>query len=213
MPEVIRIDPQNPEQTLIDRAVNILKEGGVIAYPTETFYGLGAHAGIRDAVERIFLIKQRPFTNPVALILGDEEEIGNFVTEVTPASRRLIQAFWPGALTLLFHASSLIIPDLTAGTGAIGIRVSSHPIASALAKTLSFPITATSANISGEGECSIAAEVSHSLGDRIDAIIDGGRTWGGLGSTIFDMTADPPVILREGALPASLIFTILGKSE
>lgn len=213
MPEVIRIDPQNPEQTLIDRAVDILKAGGVIAYPTETFYGLGAHAGIHDAVERIFLIKQRPFTNPVALILGNEEEIGSFVTGVTPASRRLMQAFWPGALTLVLHASSLIIPRLTAGTGAIGIRVSSHPIASVLAKTLSFPITATSANISGEGECSTAAEVSHSLGDRIDAIIDGGRTRGGVGSTILDMTADPPVILREGTLPSPLIFAIMGKPE
>lgn len=209
MPEIIKIDPDNPEQTLIDRAVEILKAGGVITYPTETFYGLGAHAGVRDAVERIFLIKQRPFTNPVALILGDEEEIGSFVTEVTPPSRRLMQAFWPGALTLVFHASSLIVPRLTAGTGTIGIRVSSHPIASALAKALSFPITATSANITGEGECSTAAEVSHSLGDRIDAIIDGGRTWGGVGSTILDMTADPPVILREGAIPASLIFAAL----
>ena len=210
-PEIIKIDPENPEQTLIDRAVAILKAGGVIAYPTETFYGLGAHAGNAGAVERIFLIKQRPFTNPVALILADEGEVGNFVTEVAPASRRLMRAFWPGALTLIFPASSIIIPALTAGTGAIGIRVSSHPIAFALAKNLSFPVTATSANISGKSECLTAAEASHSLGDRIDAIIDGRRTRGGAGSTIVDMTVDPPAILREGAIPASLILATLGR--
>jgi L-threonylcarbamoyladenylate synthase len=211
MPEIIKIDPEYPDQTLIDKAVKLLKEGGVIAYPTETFYGLGAHAGNAGAVERVFLIKQRPFTNPLALILGDEEDLDRLVMDIPPASHKLMEVFWPGALTLVFHASSRIIPGLTAGTGTIGIRVSSHPIASALAKALSFPITATSANISGKGECSTAAEISQNLGDKIDAIIDGGRTRGGMGSTILDMTSDPPAIIREGAIPASLILATLGK--
>lgn len=210
MSEIIKINPKIPEQALVNRAVDILKAGGVIAYPTETYYGLGAHAGISSAVERIFLIKQRPFTNPVALILGDEQEIGKFAEEVTPVSRKLMQSFWPGALTLVFHPTSLVIQRLTADTGTIGVRVSSHPIASILAKTLSFPITATSANISGKGECSAAAEVYLSLGDSIDAIIDGGNTEGNAGSTVLDMTVDPPVILREGVIPASLILAVLG---
>jgi len=209
MPEIIRIDPDHPEQALIGRAVKILREGGVIAYPTETFYGLGAHAGLAGAVERIFLVKDRPFTNPLSLIAGDEESADKLTVDVPPAARSLMQAFWPGALTLVFHASARIIPRLTAGTGTIGIRVSGHPIAAAIAKALSFPITATSANISGEGECSTAAQVVQSLGDRIDAVIDGGRTTGGTGSTVLDMTTDPPVILREGAIPASLIYALL----
>jgi L-threonylcarbamoyladenylate synthase len=209
MPEIIKINPDRPEQALIDRAVEILKGGGVIAYPTETFYGLGAHAGIQEAVERIFLIKGRAFTNPVALILGDGTEIGRLVVEAPPAAYRLMQAFWPGALTIVFKASPLIIPRLTAGTGKIGIRVSSHPIASILAKTLSFPLTATSANISGAKECSTAGEVVQSLGDRVDAVIDGGKTAGETGSTVLDITVKPPLILREGAVPSPLILAIL----
>ena len=211
MPEVIRIDPGNPEQALIDRAVEILRGGGVIAYPTETFYGLGAHAGNAEAVEKIFIIKGRPFANPIALIMGNEENMEELVREVSPASRRLMEAFWPGALTLVFNASSRILPPLTAGAGTIGIRVSSHPIASAIAKTLHFPITATSANLSGEGECSTAEEVAERLEEKIDAIIDGGGTRGGVGSTILNVTTDPPVIIREGTIPASSIYALLGK--
>jgi L-threonylcarbamoyladenylate synthase len=211
MPETIKINPENPEQALIERAVGILKSGGVIAYPTETFYGLGADAGNAEAVEKIFLIKRRPLSKPLTLILGDKETLVDLVTEISPASRRLMQAFWPGALTLIFHASPCIIPCLTAGTGTIGIRVSSHPVARALAKTLRFPITATSANLSGEGECSSAAQVRKRLGDRIDAIVDGGKTEGGVGSTILDMTSAQPAILREGTIPASRLTAILEK--
>jgi len=210
-PEVIKIDPGNPEQALIDRAVEILRGGGVIAYPTETFYGLGAHAGNAEAVEKIFIIKGRPFAKPIALIMGNEENMEELVREVSPASRRLMEAFWPGALTLVFNASSRILPPLTAETGTIGIRISSHPIASAIAKTLHFPITATSANLSGEGECSTAEEVAERLDEKIDAIIDGGAARGGVGSTVLNMTIDPPVIIREGAIPASSIYALLGK--
>lgn len=210
-PEIIKIDADHPDQALIERAVTILKEGGVIAYPTETFYGLGAHAGNAGAVERIFIIKDRSFRNPIALIMGKYENLAELVKEVPPAANKLMEVFWPGALTLVFHASDRIIPRLTAGTGTIGIRVSSHPIASALAKTLAFPITATSANISGAGECSTAKEVLDRLGEKIDALIDGGRTRGGVGSTVLDMTTDPPAMLREGVIPGPLIYPLLGK--
>lgn len=208
-PEIIKIDADHPDQALIERAVTILKEGGVIAYPTETFYGLGAHAGNAGAVERIFIIKGRSFSNPIALIMGSDENLAELVQEVPPVANKLMEVFWPGALTLVFHASSRIIPRLTAGTGTIGIRVSSHPIASAIAKTLSFPITATSANISGAGECSTAREVNDAIGERVDAIIDGGRTQGGAGSTILTMATDPPEILRKGTISASLISAVL----
>ncbi len=213
MPEIIKVNPVKPEQALIDKAVDILKAGGVIAYPTETFYGLGAHAGIQEAVERIFFIKGRAFANPVALILGDGAEIDRLVVETPPAAHRLMQAFWPGALTIVFKASPLIIPRLTAGTGRIGIRVSSHPIASALAKTLFFPVTATSANVTGEKECSTAGEVVQCLGNLVDAVIDGGITMGKSGSTVLDVTVRPPQVLREGAVSASLILAILKNNQ
>jgi len=120
--------------------------------------------------------------------------------------------FWPGGLTILFDASQNVPQRLTAGTGKIGIRLSSNIIATSLAKTLSRAITATSANLSGEKECSSVDDVMDSLGDRVDAIIDGGQTPGGLGSTIVDVTIDPPIIIRKGVLPSSLILDILRKT-
>lgn len=210
-PEIIKIVADHPDPALISRAATILKEGGVIAYPTETFYGLGAHADDAAAVERIFAIKGRSFSNPISLIVGKDENLAELVREAPPAAEKLMQAFWPGALTLVFHASARINHRLTAGTGKIGIRVSSHPIAAALAKTLAFPITATSANLSGAAECSTAAEVMDRLGEKIAALIDGGRTPGGAGSTVLDMTTDPPAILREGVIPASAICAVIGK--
>jgi L-threonylcarbamoyladenylate synthase len=210
-PEIIKIDANHPDPALIASAVSILKEGGVIAYPTETFYALGAHAGNETAVERIFAIKGRSFSSPIALIVGKDENLAELIKEVPPTANKLMEVFWPGALTLVFQASDRIIPRLTAGTGKIGIRVSSHPIASALAQTLSFPITATSANLSGAGECSTAKEVIDRLGEKIDALIDGGRTRGGVGSTVLDMTTDPPAMLREGVIPGPLLYPSLQK--
>ena len=212
-PEIIRIDPVHPDQALIVRAAAILSAGGVIAYPTETFYGLGAQADQAGAVARIFAIKGRSFRNPVALIIGRNENLTELVKEAPPVAYKLTEAFWPGALTLVFQASDLIIPLLTAGTGRIGIRVSSHPIASALARTLSFPLTATSANLSGSEECSTAEEVLDRLGEKIDALIDGGRTPGGAGSTVLDVTENPPALLREGVIPMSSIHPLLGSND
>jgi L-threonylcarbamoyladenylate synthase len=212
-PEIFKIDADNPDPTLIAKAVTILKNGGVIAYPTETFYGLGANAGDAAAVERIFAIKGRSFSNPVSLIIGNDENLAELVQEVPPTAKILMQAFWPGALTLVFRASARINPRLTAGTGKIGIRVSSHPIAAALAKTLAFPITATSANLSGAPECSTAAEVMDRLGEKIAVLIDGGRTPGGVGSTVLDMATDPPAILREGVISGTSIYAVLGRLD
>lgn len=158
-----------------------------------------------DAIGKIFRIKGRAFTNPIALIAGDEDGIGALVAEIPVAAHRLMRAFWPGPLTLLFEASPQINPRLTAGTGKIGIRVSSHPIADCLANGLGGPITATSANLSGATECRTAAEILASLGDLVDLVVDGGPTPGGKGSTVLDITVDPPACLRNGAIDFSLI--------
>lgn len=209
-PKIILIDPLHPEPSLIAGAAAILRKGGVIAYPTETFYGLGVDAGNPDAVDRIFAIKGRLADTPIALIAGDEAgDINRFAVSVSTTARRLMQAFWPGPLTLLLTASTAVLPRLMAGTGRIGMRVSSHPIAAALAKALGRPITATSANFSGEEPCSTAAQVQESLGKELDAIIDGGPAWGEKGSTMLDMTVDPPVVIREGAVPAARIYDML----
>lgn len=205
MPQILKINPQQPEDALIRKAALILQAGGVVAFPTETFYGLAVDATNGDAIERIFQIKGRAFSSPIALIAGSNNGVCGLITEIPAVAQKLIQAFWPGPLTLLFAASPRISPRLTAGTGRIGIRVSSHPIADSLANRLGGPITATSANLSGAPECLTAPEVLATLGDRIDLIIDGGPAPGGKGSTFLDITVDPPACLREGAIPFSRI--------
>lgn len=211
MPAILKIDPRHPDISSIMAAVKILKNGGVIAFPTETFYGLGADAGNGMAVEKIYRIKGRNYKNPIPIIIGNTRDLTRFVEEIPETSRRFMERFWPGGLTIVFRASSNILPALTGGTGKIGIRFSSNIIASQLAKALSNPITATSANLSGTNECSLAIEVISCLNDKVDAVIDGGRTPGGLGSTIIDVTTDPPTILREGIIPSSLLVNTPGK--
>ncbi len=201
MREVLKIDRQRPDESLIAEASSILRAGGVVAYPTETFYGLGADGQIEDAIKKIFLIKGRNFKNPISVIIGNANDVRGLVEEIPEFALHLMEKFWPGALTIIFKASPDVSPLLTAGTGKIGIRLSSHPVATALANKLGHPITATSANLSGKHECTSADEVIQGIGDQIDAVMDGGQTPGGSGSTIIDVTTDPPVILREGIIP------------
>jgi L-threonylcarbamoyladenylate synthase len=208
MTTIIKIDPGRPEPDRITEAVAILKGGGVIAFPTETFYGLGADAGNERAVKQIFGIKGRDFRNPIPLIIGKKEDLSGLVEDIPALAETLMTRFWPGPLTLVFEASGRVNPGLTAGTGKIGIRISSHPVATALAEALGGPITATSANLSGKKECSSAGDVLDQLGGRLDAVIDGGSTAGGQGSTILDVTCDPPRILRHGAISAARLHSI-----
>ena len=206
MPQIIQIDPLNPDPAAIQKVLLILKSGGVIAYPTETFYGLGADACDEKAIHQIFAAKGRDFKNPIPLIIHEKSALARWVSDMPEIAEKLIEKFWPGPLTLVFQAVPAIHPRLTAETGKIGIRVSSHPIATILAKLLQCPVTATSANLSGASECTNAAQVREQLGDKIDAILDGGPTPGGKGSTIVDVSVTPVRVLREGVIPASLIL-------
>lgn len=201
MREILNVDRQKPDDSVIAEASSIIKAGGIIAYPTETFYGLGADGQNEEAVKRIFLIKGRDFENPISVIIGNVNDVGDLVEEIPGLALLLMERFWPGALTIIFKASPHVSHLLTAGTGKIGIRLSSHPVAAALAIKLGRPITATSANLSGKHECTQAGEVIQGIGDKIDAIIDAGQTPGGSGSTVIDVTSEPPTILREGVIP------------
>jgi L-threonylcarbamoyladenylate synthase len=204
------IDPVKPDDRPLAEAVEILRAGGVVAFPTETFYGLGADARRETAVEKIFRMKGRNFRNPISVIVDTDREVIPLVAEMPTAAQILMQKFWPGALTMVFAASPAVLPRLTAGTGKIGIRVSSHPVARLIAKGLAGPLTATSANLSGGRECSTADEVIRVFGESFDAIIDGGTTTGGLGSTILDVTVSPPLIRREGVVSRTDIIAALG---
>ena len=205
MTTIIKINPEKPEPDRIGEAVAILKSGGVIAFPTETFYGLGADARNEAAIEKIFGIKGRDFKNPILVVIGDVTHLETFAGDVPDEARRLMERFWPGPLTIVFRAAPSVSPKLTAGSGKIGIRLTSHPIAMEISKRLGGPVTATSANLTGAPESSSAVEVISQLEGKLDGVIDGGRTPGGKGSTIVDVTAYPPKVLREGMIPPSLI--------
>jgi L-threonylcarbamoyladenylate synthase len=205
MPEILKVSDKNSEETILTRAAEILAHGGIIAYPTETFYGLGADATNEKAIQKIFAVKGRNFKNPISLIIGQTEDIYPLVQDVPEIAQKLMAAFWPGALTIIFSAADKISPLLTAGSGKIGLRVSSHPGAQGIVQKLKRPLTATSANLTGAPECTRASEVAEQIGDKIDAIIDLGDTPGAKGSTIIDVTSTPPVILREGAISRKTI--------
>ena len=200
----------SPDDPAVTEAVRILRDGGIIAFPTETFYGLGVNARNAAAVDRIFRIKGRDFANPIALICADSADVTPLVQEVPATAQRLMEVFWPGPLTILFPAATTVLPRLTACTGKIGIRVSSHPVARILASGLNSPLTATSANRSGEPECTTEKEVTQALGNTVDAIITGPQTPGGHSSTVLDMTVSTPAVLREGAIPRAEILAVLG---
>jgi len=180
----------------LEKAAEIILRGGLVVYPTETFYALGANALNKKAVEEIFRVKKRPLSKPIPIIIADKSWLKDIVIEVPEVAIHLIKKYWPGPLTIVFRASNKLPSNLTGGTGKIGIRVCSHPLAQRLVSLVKVPITATSANISGEPPPNSIESVSL---NGID-IIDGGPVLGRVPSTIIDVTSTPPVILRQGAI-------------
>jgi L-threonylcarbamoyladenylate synthase len=172
----------------------------MVAYPTESFYGLGVNIHDEEAIQRLFLAKERSPENPILLLAADIRAIQPYIVEIPPKAALLMDRFWPGGLTVILEAGPSISPLLTAGTGKIGMRVSGHPDAAALTQCVGFPVTGTSANISGQPACMHAREVLTSMGDRVDLILDGGKTAGGPGSTIVDVTEPVPRVIREGMI-------------
>jgi L-threonylcarbamoyladenylate synthase len=199
MPPLFKaIDREEDLRNGVIKAASIIRSGGVVAFPTESFYGLGVSATNEKAVQRLFDMKKREENQPILLLIPSVNLLSQYVIHIPPIAHQLIGEFWPGGLTLLFRADPSLPHLLTSGTGKIGLRLSSHPVATALAQTVGAPITGTSANISSQAPCSSAEAVCHSLGKSVDFILDGGETEGGKGSTILDITVDPPVVLREG---------------
>ena len=205
---IIKINIEEPESA-ISKARGILSSGGMVAFPTESFYGLGVDATNEKAIRQIFKLKLRASDQPLLLLISSPDDLGNYVEEIPGVAKKLIEQFWPGGLTIVFRVSQKLSPLLTASTGKIGIRLSSHPVATALAESLGTPVTGTSANISGQPACSTAYEVFETLGNKVDLILDGGKTKGGLGSTILDVTVDPPKIFREGMISSELIEKVI----
>jgi L-threonylcarbamoyladenylate synthase len=177
----------------------VISSGGVIAYPTDTFYGLGADPRNNAAVKKLFLIKGRRADQPILLLIPDQAVVKEWAEEVTPMAVQLMKRFWPGPLTLVFKAKKDVLPELTAGTGAIGLRVPGNALTRRLLAYLGAALTGTSANLSGERGIETAEEAREAFGDRVDLVLDGGRTAGGKPSTVVDVSTDLPRVIREGA--------------
>jgi len=181
----------------------MVQAGGVLAIPTETYYGLGANPFDGAAVARLLSIKGRPDGKPILILIGDQAQLQDLVTDVSPAAQVLMEAFWPGPLTLVFSASTRLPKPVTAGTGTVGVRHTSH---AALAELLrqTGPLTGTSANRSGELPVQTAAEVERTIGTMVDVILDGGPTQGGLPSTVLSV-CDGVRMIREGPINRVMI--------
>jgi L-threonylcarbamoyladenylate synthase len=192
------LDAGEGHRVELNKAASIIRSGGVVAFPTESFYGLGVSAWHEKAIQRLFAIKEREENQPILLLIPTRSLLNQYVIRIPDIATQIMEQFWPGGLTLIFEANPDLPHLLTSGTGKIGLRISSHPVAAALVKAVGAPITGTSANISGQAACSSAEAVRHSLGRSVDFVLDGGDTKGGKGSTVLDITVDPPAILREG---------------
>ena len=197
-------------QQQIDKGISILRRGGIVAYPTDTVYGLGACADFSKAIERVYDVKERPRNMPLPLLLADVSQITKVAEPVPPSAWSLIHSFLPGALTLVLPKSSSVPDTITAGVTTIAVRIPAHPVHIALIKGLGTPIVGTSANLSGKPSPLTAEEVYSQLGDKIDLVIEGGRCPGGKESTIVDVTGQTPVLLREGAISREELERVCG---
>jgi L-threonylcarbamoyladenylate synthase len=184
----------------IRKAAVVLRAGGLVAFPTETVYGLGSCAWDAEATQRVFDVKGRPADNPLIVHVADHDELATVAATVTPLARRLAARFWPGPLTVVVEAAANLPKVTTAGLATVGVRMPAHPAALALLRAAGVPIAAPSANRSGRPSPTTAAHVLHDLGDEVDVVLDGGPCEVGVESTVVDARGHAPVVLREGAV-------------
>lgn len=195
---------------LVERAVEVLRAGGLVAFPTETVYGLGADATDTAAVSRIFAVKGRPAGHPLIVHLASAADLDRWAAGVPAAARTLAEACWPGPLTLLLARSPLVPDVVTGGRATVGLRVPAHPVALALLEAFGGGIAAPSANRFGHVSPTTADHVRADLGDAVDLILDGGPCTVGVESTIVDCTVDPPEVLRPGGVGLERLADLLG---
>jgi L-threonylcarbamoyladenylate synthase len=208
---LLKVDPENPDPTKIQTAAQIIQKGGLVAFPTETVYGLGADALNPNAVLALFEAKKRPLDNPPIVHIANASEVYNLAKHVSKKAELLMEKFWPGPLTLVFKRSS-IVPDVTvAGLDTVAIRMPKHKVALALIKQSNRPIAAPSANLAGRPSPTTAKHVYEDLNGRIDAILDSGPTIIGVESTVLDLSVDPPMVLRPGGTTFEALKQVLGE--
>jgi L-threonylcarbamoyladenylate synthase len=205
---VLRVDPESPAPR---RAVEALRAGDVVVYPTDTVYGLGCDATNARAVRRVFEIKGRPPDQPVPVLLADAHQAAE-LAEIPEGARRLMRRFWPGPLTLVLPSRGVVAELVTAGTGTVGLRVPDHPVPRALVRACGFPLVGTSANTTGQPAPVTVAQVLSDLDGRVGLVLDGGRL-AGRPSTVVDCTGDRPRLVRPGPIPAEMIERVWAEGQ
>ncbi len=206
---VLKVNSRHPEIEKMRVAADFIKKGGLVAFPTETVYGLGADALSPSAVLGLFKAKKRPLDNPPIIHVENVNDVYELVLQVTPKAEILMRKFWPGPLTLVFKRSSIVPSVTVAGLNTIAIRMPKHKVALELIKESNCPIAAPSANLAGKPSPTTAKHVFDDLNGRIDAILDGGPTRIGVESTVLDLSVDPPQVLRPGGTPFEALKTVL----
>jgi len=210
MTQVLELDPERPQQEAIELAASTIREGGLVAFPTETVYGLGADAMNEQAVLRIFEAKGRPADNPCIVHVSSRNMLDSVASAVGHQAERLIERFWPGPLTLVVERKMEVAPSVSAGLSTVAVRMPGNRIALELIWAARTPIAAPSANASGRPSPTTAAHVFDDLGPRINLILDGGPTNIGIESTVLDVTTDPPLILRPGWITQQMLSEVIG---
>ncbi|MEW6081606.1 MAG: L-threonylcarbamoyladenylate synthase [Bacillota bacterium] len=205
-------DPLNPGPEL-DEPARLLRDGGLVAFPTETVYGLGAAARDARAIHRMYEAKGRPADNPTIVHVSSPGDVEPLVQQVKPVHARLIERFWPGPLTLIFNRSSRVPPVVSSGLDTVAVRMPRHRVALELIARASVPVAAPSANLSGRPSPTTARHVLDDLDGRIDAVVDGGPAGVGVESTVLDLTGQVPVILRPGGVTREALQEFLGEVE
>ncbi|MFH1234638.1 MAG: L-threonylcarbamoyladenylate synthase [Candidatus Diapherotrites archaeon] len=208
--KILKINPKKPEAKKIQAAAEIIQKGGIVAFPTETVYGLGANAFDVKAVQKIFRAKGRPQDNPLIVHIADRNDLAGLVVHVPFKALKLAKCFWPGPLTMVLKKSDLVPDEVTCGLDTVAVRMPSHKIAHTLIKAAGVPIAAPSANLSGKPSTTTAKHAIHDLKGKVDAIIDGGDATIGLESTVIDLTSKPAVLLRPGGITREEIEEVLG---
>ena len=209
---IVAVDAANPETDIIKRAGKIIRNSGVVIFPAQYLYGVAVNALDEKSIQKVFHLKNRPVNKPLLILIHDQDQLLNLVKSIPASARLLMDAFWPGNLTIVFKAKNSVSRLLTANTAKIGIRIPAHPVAKALVKYLKFPITGTSANLSGHKGCSQINKLDSSIIDHTDLILNAGRVKGGMGTTIVDVTASKINITRQGEISEQSINEILDKS-
>ncbi|MBI4737071.1 MAG: threonylcarbamoyl-AMP synthase [candidate division NC10 bacterium] len=197
---VIPVEPKSPQPDVLQQACEILRRGGLVAFPTDTLYALGANALDPAAIERVLTVKGRHHGKPLSVLVPSVEAAAALAATLPDGTQALMRAFWPGALTVVVRASAKIPSILTAATGTVGLRMPAGAVARALLAAFAGPVIGTSANKTGAADPADAKTVQKAIGGQIDLVLDGGRVALGVPSTVIDCTAEPARILREGAI-------------